>query len=99
MSFKEFSEFENPESADYDINSSIKNVTVDDRSVYKTPSKEDTWIRANAYKYGFILRYPKDKVNITGYKYEPWHLRYFGIDLAKTLYENNLTYEEYLARL
>lgn len=62
-------------------------------------SKEDTWIRANAYKYGFILRYPKDKVNITGYKYEPWHLRYFGIDLAKTLYENNLTYEEYLARL
>lgn len=41
MSFKEFSEFENSESADYDINSSIKNVTVDDRSGYKTPSKEE----------------------------------------------------------
>lgn len=41
MSFKEFSEFENPESADYDINSSIKNVTVDDRSGYKSPSKEE----------------------------------------------------------
>lgn len=62
-------------------------------------TKEDEWVRENAHKYGFILRYPKGKEFITGYKYEPWHLRYLGVDLATTLYEQNLTYEEYLARL
>lgn len=45
----------------------------------------------NAHKYGFILRYPKGKENITGFKYEPWHYRYIGIDLATYLYEANLT--------
>lgn len=62
-------------------------------------TKEDAWVRKNAHKYGFILRYPKGKEFITGYKYEPWHLRYLGTQLATTLYEKNLTYEEYLARL
>lgn len=62
-------------------------------------TKEDAWVRENAYKYGFVLRYPKGKEFITGYKYEPWHLRYLGVELATTLYEENLTYEEYLARL
>lgn len=47
------------------------------------------------HKYGFIIRYPKDKVAITNYGYEPWHLRYVGVDLATELYENNLTLEEY----
>ena len=58
-------------------------------------TKEFTWLKENAYKYGFILRYPKDKVNITGYIYESWHYRYVGIEAAKTIYENNLTFEEY----
>ena len=59
-------------------------------------TKEYIWVKDNAYKYGFILRYPKNKVHITGYKYEPWHYRYIdSIDLAKYLYENNLTLEEY----
>ena len=57
-------------------------------------TKEFNWVKNNAYKYGFILRYPKDKIAITGYKYEPWHYRYVGIDLAKHLYENNLVLEE-----
>ena len=57
-------------------------------------SLEFDWMKNNSYKYGFILRYPKDKQNITKYKYEPWHYRYVGIDLAKYLYENNLVLEE-----
>lgn len=48
-----------------------------------------------AYQYGFIVRYPKGKEDITGYMYEPWHLRYVGEELAKYLYENKLTLDEY----
>ena len=46
-------------------------------------------------KYGFILRYPKGKENITGYGYEPWHYRFVGIKLAKELYSKDITLEEY----
>ena len=49
----------------------------------------------NAYKYGFILRYPKYKTNVTGYKFEPWHYRYIGKQIAKELFYNNITLEEY----
>ena len=59
-------------------------------------SIEFNWMQKNAYKYGFILRYPKGKEHITGFKYEPWHYRYVGIKIAKEIYENNLTLEEYL---
>ena len=52
------------------------------------------WIHQNAHKYGFILRYPEGKEDITKYAYEPWHLRYVG-HLASHLYENNITLEEY----
>ena len=58
-------------------------------------SKEFDWMKKNAHKYGFILRYPKGKEHITGFKYEPWHYRYIGIKLATYLYINNLTLEEY----
>ena len=47
-------------------------------------------------QFGFILRYPKDKETITGYKYEPWHIRYVGLEPAKYMYENDLTLEEYV---
>ena len=60
-------------------------------------TKEYEWLKDNAYKYGFILRYPKDKEYITGYIFEPWHIRYVGYDIAKYIYENNITYEEYYA--
>lgn len=56
---------------------------------------EFIWITTNMHLYGFILRYPKDKIEITGYAYEPWHIRFVGVELAKHLYENNLTLEEY----
>lgn len=60
--------------------------------------KEYDWLINNSYKYGFILRYPKNKENITGYMYEEWHYRYVGIDTAKEIHESGLTYDEYLAR-
>ena len=58
--------------------------------------KEIKWLHKNAHKFGFILRYKLNKEDITGYIYEPWHLRYLGEDLAKDVYESGLTYEEYL---
>ena len=59
-------------------------------------TKEYIWMKDNAHKYGFILRYPKGKEHITGFKYEPWHYRYVGVNVATYLYQNNLTLEEYL---
>ncbi|MGL4874617.1 MAG: M15 family metallopeptidase [Clostridium sp.] len=59
-------------------------------------TKESKWLLANAHKFGFILRYPKGKESITGYKYESWHYRYIGVSHSKYFYENTLTLEEYL---
>ncbi|MGI6450461.1 MAG: M15 family metallopeptidase [Desulfitobacteriia bacterium] len=59
-------------------------------------TEEYAWLKDHAHEYGFIIRYPKGKEHITEYSYEPWHLRYVGIELATKLYEENLTYEEYL---
>ncbi len=53
------------------------------------------WLLDNAYKYGFILRYPEDKVNITGYSFESWHYRYVGVDAATYIHDNNITFDEY----
>ena len=58
-------------------------------------TNEFTWIKEHCHEYGFILRYPKGKENITGYMYEPWHYRYVGTEVAKKIKELNITYEEY----
>lgn len=58
-------------------------------------TEEFKWMQENAHKYGFILRYPSDKVLITGYQYEPWHYRYVGVDVATKIKNTGLTYEEY----
>ena len=58
-------------------------------------TEEYKWMKENSYKYGYILRYPKDKEEITGYKYESWHYRYVGKDIANTIHNNDLTLEEY----
>jgi len=55
------------------------------------------WLQDNAYKYGFILRFPKDKEDVTGYQYEPWHYRYVGEYVAEKMHDENLTLEEYYA--
>ena len=54
------------------------------------------WLENNAHKYGFIIRFPKDKEFITGYQFENWHIRYVGEQTAKIIYDNNLSLEEYI---
>lgn len=59
-------------------------------------SKEYAWLTKNAYKYGFILRYPKGKEDVTGIVYEPWHWRFVGTEYAKKIRDSGLCLEEYL---
>lgn len=59
--------------------------------------EEFTWLLNNAYKYGFILRYPEGKEFITGYEYESWHFRYVGKEVAKYIHKNKITFDEYYA--
>ncbi|WP_445491143.1 M15 family metallopeptidase [Niallia sp. 03133] len=58
-------------------------------------TKEGKWLKENAHRYGFILRYPKGKESVTGYEYEPWHFRYVGKKPANDIFENDWTLEEY----
>jgi len=67
--------------------------TIDD-SFAGTP--EAIWLEEHAHEYGFIIRYPKGKESITGYKYEPWHIRYLGVEKAEEVYKSGLTLEEFL---
>ncbi len=60
-------------------------------------TEEYKWIKENAHRYGFIIRYEKEKEDITGYKYESWHLRYVGNSVAEYLYKNKLSLDEYYA--
>jgi len=64
---------------------------------YKT--NEYKWLMSNSYKYGFILRYPKDKINITNVIYEPWHFRFVGKEHAQKIVSQNLCLEEYIKSL
>lgn len=59
-------------------------------------TEEGKWLADNAYRFGFILRFPLGKEDITGYQYEPWHIRYVGLTAAKEIHAKNLTLEEYL---
>lgn len=69
---------------------------------YDTGTFEDTpqfaWLMKHCWDFGFILRYPKDKTNVTGIAYEPWHYRYVGEEAAKIIHENGWTLEEYCLR-
>lgn len=65
-----------------------------DDSFAGTPEAE--WIAAHCHEYGFIIRYPEGKQDITGYQYEPWHVRYLGKETAQKVYDSGLTLEEYL---
>ncbi|MDE5583161.1 MAG: D-alanyl-D-alanine carboxypeptidase family protein, partial [Ruminococcus sp.] len=67
--------------------------TIDD-SFADTP--EAKWLAEHAHEYGFIVRYPEGKEDITGFKYEPWHIRYLGIEKATEVYNSGLTLEEFL---
>ena len=58
-------------------------------------SPEGVWVMQNAHRFGFIIRYPADKVDVTGYSWEPWHVRYVGKDVAADIYSLKITLEEY----
>lgn len=75
----------------FDISDTIHGLTLN-----FSKSKTYKWLINNSYKYGFILRYPQNKENITMYSYEPWHFRYVGIETATKIYYLNTTLEEYL---
>ena len=62
-------------------------------------TSEFNWLQNNAHKYGFILRYPAEKEHITGYRFEPWHWRYVGEDVAMMIWEEGITLEEFFAGL
>ncbi|MBQ2279479.1 MAG: M15 family metallopeptidase [Clostridia bacterium] len=66
-----------------------------DEGQQNTP--EQQWLRENSYKYGYILRYPPDKSDLTGINFETWHYRYVGKEAAKEIYEKGICLEEYLA--
>ena len=59
-------------------------------------TEDQQWLMENSWKYGFILRYPLGKSDITGIIFEPWHYRYVGKEAAKEIYEQDITLEEYL---
>lgn len=59
-------------------------------------TKAGKWLAEHSPEYGFIIRYPEEKESITGYMYEPWHLRYVGIDVAKDIQSLGLSFEEYV---
>lgn len=75
-------------------------LAADINSLYQSfiDTPEGKWLNNNCQKYGFIIRYPKGKESITGYVYEPWHIRYVGVDIATALYNggNWISLEEYL---
>ncbi|NLM09128.1 MAG: M15 family metallopeptidase [Clostridiales Family XIII bacterium] len=59
-------------------------------------TEEGIWLAQNAHRFGFIIRFPEEKESITGYLYEPWHIRYVGEPVATEIYAKDLTLEEYL---
>ena len=68
-----------------------------DSSLEQTP--EAQWLYENAADYGFILRYPKDKTEITGTSFEPWHYRYVGVEDAQKIMDAGVCLEEYLGKV
>ena len=72
-------------------------VTNEDRWFVKS-TDEAQWLATNAHKYGFVLRYPEGKQQITGVAYEPWHIRYVGEKVAKKIYDEQITLEEFLEK-
>lgn len=79
-----------------DITAESVNLQLDD-NFGKT--KEGLWLADNAHRFGFIIRYPEGMENITGYFYEPWHVRYLGVKLATNVFNSGLTLEEYFLSL
>lgn len=82
-----------PGHSDHQTGLAIDLNSIDD-SFGDTP--ESDWVAENAHKYGFIIRFPKGKDKYTGYQYEPWHIRYLGIEKATEVFKSGLSLEEFL---
>ncbi len=74
-------------------------VDINADGVSSTGNQVYEWLEKNAWQYGFILRYPSDKENLTGTAYEPWHYRYVGKDAAEEIYRQGICLEEYILQL
>lgn len=59
-------------------------------------TEEGRWLQNHAHEFGFIIRFPQGKEHLTGFQYEPWHVRYVGVDVAKEIYENDWLLEDYI---
>jgi D-alanyl-D-alanine carboxypeptidase len=84
-----------PNCSEHQTGLAVDIASKDGGSLVQPQLKAGRWLAENAWRYGFILRYPEDKEEITGISYEPWHFRYVGKSAAKTCYEKNFCLEEY----
>lgn len=82
--------------AGYSEHNSGLSLDVGSRLTKMDRAPEGKWLNENAWKYGFILRYPKDKTHVTGIQYEPWHIRYVGFPHSAIMKKKNFALEEYL---
>lgn len=87
-----------PGSSEHQVGLAIDFSTLNNMSLAQSFAnrKEGQWLSSNSWKYGFVVRYPMNKTNITGIIYEPWHFRYVGVPHAEIMYELDLCLEEYL---
>lgn len=74
-------------------------VDINADGVNSTGNQVYKWLEKNAWQYGFILRYPSDKEDLTGTAYEPWHYRYVGRNAAEEIYHQGICLEEYIIKL
>lgn len=75
----------------------LKSPAYDGLTLTFADTPEGIWVAEHCHEYGFIIRYPKGKEEITGYMYEPWHIRYLGVDTATEVFESGLCLEEFLS--
>ena len=90
-----------PGASEHEIGLSLDIVSTSHQTLDEKFGETDAgqWLMNNAYKFGFILRYPKGKEDITGIIYEPWHYRYVGREAAEIIYEEKITLEEFIEKL
>lgn len=86
-----------PGTSEHELGLALDIVSVENQNLDESQLKSPVqlWLIENSWKYGFVLRYPNDKKEITKINFEPWHYRYVGKDAAKEMHENNLCLEEY----
>lgn len=89
-----------PKTSEHEIGLAFDMVSEDHEKMNEAFGSSDAgkWLEKNCFNYGFIIRYPKGKQEVTGIIYEPWHIRYVGKEVAKEIYKEHITLEEYLER-